>query len=62
MDSRAKVTERRFDPPGPGSWELDPVHFPRPSTRYWIEVHPAAYKRGTSEFARSYGMTIDGLE
>ena len=24
MAGRAKVTERRFDPPGPGSWELDP--------------------------------------
>jgi pyruvate,water dikinase len=52
----------RFDPPGPGFYELDPVHFPRPATRYWAEVHPAAFKRGTSEFARNYGMLIDGLE
>jgi rifampicin phosphotransferase len=51
-----------FEPPGPGFWELDPVHFPRPATRYWIELHPAAFKRGTGEFARSYGMLIDGLE
>jgi phosphohistidine swiveling domain-containing protein len=57
-----KPTELHFDPPGPGFWELDPVHFPRPATRYWIEVHPAAFKRGTAEFARSYGMLIDGLE
>jgi pyruvate,water dikinase len=27
-----------------------------------VELHPAAFKRGTSEFARSYGMLIDGLE
>jgi pyruvate,water dikinase len=27
-----------------------------------MEVHPAAFKRGTSEFARSYGMLIDALE
>jgi len=52
----------RFDPPGPGFWEFDPVHFPRPATRYWIEVHPASIKRGTQEFARGYGMLIDGLE
>jgi phosphohistidine swiveling domain-containing protein len=52
----------RFDPPGPGFWELDPVHFPRPATRYWEELHPAAFKRGTGEFARSYGLLIDGLE
>jgi len=54
-------TKLRFEPPGPGFWELDPVHFPRPATRYWTEVHPGAFQRGTSEFARSYGMLIDGL-
>src|SRR5262249_21381651 len=42
----------RFEPPGPGFWELDPVHFPRPATRYWIEVHPDPFQRGTGEFAR----------
>lgn len=62
MTPTDKGTGLRFEPPGPGTWELDPVHFPRPATRYWIEVHPAAFKRGTSEFARSYGMLIDGLE
>lgn len=54
--------ELRFDPPGPGSWSQDPVHFPRPATRYWTETHPAAFKRGTNDFARFYGMLIDGLE
>jgi phosphohistidine swiveling domain-containing protein len=56
------ATELRFEPPGPGFWELDPVHFPRPMTRYWTEIHPAAFKRGTSDFARYYGMLIDSLE
>jgi phosphohistidine swiveling domain-containing protein len=60
-DSRA-TTELRFEPPGPGSWGRDAVHFPRPITRYWAETHPAAFKRGTSEFARYYGMLIGGLE
>jgi pyruvate,water dikinase len=55
-------TPLRFDPPGPGYWELDPVHFPRPATRYWIEVHPEPFERGTREFSRLYGMSIDGLE
>jgi len=62
MNSTGPVSELRFDPPGPGFWELDPVHFPRPVTRYWVEVHPGAFKRGTGEFARAYGMLIDGLE
>jgi len=60
--SADKASELRFDPPGPGTWERDPVHFPRPMTRYWTEVHPEPFHRGTSEFARGYGMLIDGLE
>lgn len=62
MTPNGKATELRFEPPSPGFWERDPVHFPRPATRYWVEVHPGAFKRGTSEFARNYGMLIDGLE
>jgi pyruvate,water dikinase len=31
-------------------------------TRYWSETHPAAFIRGTNDFARYYGMLIDGLQ
>jgi len=51
----------RFEPPGPGFWEQDSVHFPRAATRYWAEVHPAAFARGTADFAAFYGMLIGGL-
>jgi rifampicin phosphotransferase len=51
-----------LEPPGPGPWTQDAVHFPRPMTRYFQEVHPAAFKRGTNDFARYYGMLIDGLQ
>jgi rifampicin phosphotransferase len=51
-----------FEAPAPGSWELDPVHFPRPATRYWSETHPQAFKRGVSEFTRFFGMLLDSLE
>jgi rifampicin phosphotransferase len=54
--------ELRFEPPGPGSWELDPVHFPRPVTRYWTEIHPDALRRGVQDFTRFYGMLIDTLD
>jgi phosphohistidine swiveling domain-containing protein len=54
-------TDFHYDPPGPGFWTQDPVHFPRPLTRYWVETHPAGFRRGTAEFARNYGMLIDGL-
>ena len=62
MTAAGKTPDLSFEPPGPGTWELDPVHFPRPATRYWIEMHPEPFKRGTHEFAASYGMLIDGLE
>ena len=55
-------TKLRLDPPGPGSWEQDPVHFPRLVTRYFQETHPPSFKRGTNDFARFYGMLIDGLQ
>ena len=35
---------------------------PRPMSRYYQEVHPPAFKTGTNDFARFYGMLIDGLE
>ncbi len=62
MTNSETATAQRFEPPGPGFWEFDPVHFPRPMTRYWTEVHPAAFKRGTGDFARFYGMLMDSLQ
>ncbi len=55
-------TPLQFEPPGPGSWSLDPVHFPRPATRYWEEMHPEPFRRGTHEFMAFYGTPLDALE
>jgi phosphohistidine swiveling domain-containing protein len=55
-------SELLFEPPGPGSWAQDPVHIPRPVTRYFSETHPEAFKQGTSDFARYYGMLLGGME
>ncbi len=62
MTDEAGTTGLQFEPPGPGTWTLDPVHFPRPMTRYWVETHPRPFKRGTSDFARYYGLLIDGRQ
>src|SRR5437764_5112286 len=62
MTASDTSTKLSLEPPGPGSWEQDPVHFPRPMTRYFQETHPASFKRGTNDFARFYGMLIDGLQ
>ena len=62
MTASDTSTKLSFEPPGPGSWEQDPVHFPRPMTRYFQETHPPSFKRGTNDFARFYGLLIDGLQ
>jgi pyruvate,water dikinase len=62
MTDSGATAELRFDPPGPGFWALDAVHFPRPATRYWAQTHPEAIKRGTNDFARYYGLLLDGME
>jgi pyruvate,water dikinase len=31
-------------------------------TRYFQETHPPSFRRGTNDFARFYGMLIDGLQ
>jgi pyruvate,water dikinase len=59
IDATAEV---RFEPPGPGPWEIDAVHFPRPVTRYWTEVHPEPFFRGFHEFTSYYGMLLDGMQ
>jgi pyruvate,water dikinase len=61
MTSVEATTELRFDPPGPGFWSQDPVHQPRPLTRYWADMHPAAFVRGFGEFTQRYGMLLDTM-
>ncbi|MGP8120330.1 MAG: PEP-utilizing enzyme [Xanthobacteraceae bacterium] len=62
MTASDTSTRLQFDPPAPGPWEQDAVHFPRPMTRYFQETHPASFRKGTNDFARFYGMLIDGLQ
>jgi rifampicin phosphotransferase len=49
-----------FEPPGPGSWDLDPVHFPRPVTRYWAQMHPSAFFEGYAQMMAFFGLPIAG--
>ena len=61
MPVPGSTTDLRFEPPGPGTWALDPVHFPRPVTRYWTETHPGPFLAGTSDFSRFFGLLVGGL-
>ncbi len=47
-----------FTPPGPGPWELDPVHFPRPVTGYWAHMHPTPFSLGFGDFMAYYGIPL----
>jgi phosphohistidine swiveling domain-containing protein len=62
MTGSETTAEFPFEAPGPGAWALDPVHFPRPVTRYWVETHPEPFARGVRDFTRFYGMLFDCLE
>jgi pyruvate,water dikinase len=62
MTSAEPTSVLTFEAPGPGSYTQDPVHFPRPLTLYWTEMHTPAFVRGTSDFAAFYGMPMGGMK
>ena len=57
MDTQTKQ-QLTFEPPGPGSWDLDPLHFPRPVTAYWAEMHPEPFSLGFADMTAYYGVPI----
>jgi phosphohistidine swiveling domain-containing protein len=56
------TTERKFEPPGPGSWLLDYVHWTRPATRFLAEIFPEQFVRGFRESLRRYGLLLDYID
>ena len=52
----------RFEPPGPGTWFLDPTHWTKPVTRFFAEMVPGAMTQAFREGARRYGLLLDYLE
>lgn len=51
-----------LDPPGPGTWQRDDIHLPRPVPRSYAEVQPAAAAAGFQSFCRRYGLAIDRID
>src|SRR5262245_27829195 len=51
-----------FAAPGPGSWQIDAVHWPRPVTRLFAEIFPGRFDAGFREAARTYGAMLETLE
>ena len=56
------MSEITFEAPGPGSWTLDALHFPRPATRYFVETTPEPAMRGFREFMAYYGMPLETIK
>ena len=54
--------ELKFEPPGPGSWLLDYVHWTRPVTRFLAEIFPEQFVRGFRESLRRYGLLLDYID
>ena len=57
MDTQTK-RQLTFEPPGPGSWDLDALHFPRPVTAYWAQMHPEPFSLGYADMTAYYGAPI----
>ena len=51
-----------FEPPSPGSWEIESAHLQRPSTRWMAEIFPANMMRGFKEGTKRYGALLDHVE
>lgn len=55
---RPEIDALEFVPPGPGSWQVDRVHTPRPATRCAQELTPPALAAGFAETFERYGLPI----
>jgi rifampicin phosphotransferase len=47
-----------FDAPGPGPWEAETAHFPRPITRFAAEAFVRAFPVGFAEGTARYGLLL----
>jgi rifampicin phosphotransferase len=56
------MTPPSYEAPGPGTWEQDSTHFPRPLTPFVAEVFPEPFKRGFMEGTARYGLLFSHLE
>lgn len=58
---RPEIDQLEFQAPGPGSWQVDLIHAPRPSTRCAQELTPPALAAGFAETFERYGLPIRSI-
>ena len=56
------MTERTYEAPGPGTWELDATHLSKPLTAYTASIFPDALVRGFKEGTARYGLFLSHLQ
>ena len=56
------MTPLTYQAPGPGTWEQDSTHFPRPATQYVFDVFREPFQRGFKEGSARYGLLFSHLE
>lgn len=52
------MSDLTFEPPGPGVWELNDEHFPRPLTRYGQELYDTSFVEAFEAGSALYGIPL----
>lgn len=58
----SRTNEIRWEAPGPGPWETESLHYPRPFPRFGRERFREGYLRGLSEGTARYGLLLSHFE
>lgn len=53
------MSDLTFDPPGPGTWRLNDLHYPRPVTRYKRDLPSSLTTEGAKRGQSKYGFLAD---
>lgn len=61
-DSTTGRRELTFTPPGPGVWQRDEDHWPRPVPASYTEIYPMATIPYVKEWTARYGLLMDYFE
>ncbi len=56
------MSERTYEAPGPGTWELDATHLSKPLTLYTSSIFPGSLVRGFKEGTERYGLFLSHLQ
>jgi rifampicin phosphotransferase len=51
-----------FTAPGPGPWEIETAHFPRPFPKFGLDGIIRAFKKGFAEGTANYGILLSHFE